>query len=89
MDKIKKTIKYLNESKCDQKQGESYQEYHNEMLNIAIQALEKEVPRKVCWTLECYIEKWHCPTCGRIYWEKEFIDYHCSSCGQKLEVQDD
>lgn len=53
----------------------------------SVEALEKQTPRKVCWTLECYIEKWHCPTCGRIYWEKEFIEDYCSSCGQRLVVE--
>lgn len=36
-------IEYLEESKSDQKQGEDYQERHNEVLNIAIKAIENQI----------------------------------------------
>lgn len=39
---IKDAIEYLEESKCDQKQGEGYQERHDGVLDIAIKALEKQ-----------------------------------------------
>lgn len=36
-------IDYLEESKCDQRQGEGYQEKHNEVLDIAIKAIENQI----------------------------------------------
>lgn len=36
-------IDYLEESKCDQKQGEDYQERHNEVLDIAIKTIENQI----------------------------------------------
>lgn len=39
---IQNAIEYLEESKCNQKQGEAYQERHNEVLDIAIKALEEK-----------------------------------------------
>ena len=36
-------IEYLEESKCDQKQGEEYQERHNKVLDIAIKAIENQI----------------------------------------------
>ena len=36
-------IEYLEESKCDQNQGEDYQERHNKVLDIAIKAIENQI----------------------------------------------
>lgn len=36
-------IEYLEESKCDQNQGEDYQERHNKILDIAIKAIESQI----------------------------------------------
>lgn len=89
---IEKAIKYLEESKCDQKQGGSYQEYHNTVLDLAINALEKQGPRKI------YNEPWVgidgvpydlCPSCKTnlcttgIFPRKK--ENYCSGCGQKLD----
>ena len=37
------SIEYLEESKCDQNQGENYQERHNKVLDIAIKAIENQI----------------------------------------------
>lgn len=39
---IKDAIEYLEESKCNQKQGKVHQERHNEALDVTIKALEKQ-----------------------------------------------
>lgn len=39
---IQDAIEYLEESRCNQKQGEEYQERHNEVLDIAIKSLEEK-----------------------------------------------
>ena len=91
---MQEAIKQLEDLKShchewrDKDEEDSTWEKDVQALGIAIEALKKEIPKKVCWTLECYIEKWHCPACGRIYWEKEFIEDYCSSCGQRLEVSE-
>lgn len=36
-------IDYLEESKCDKNKGEGYQEIHNEVLDIAIKAIENQI----------------------------------------------
>ena len=30
--------------------------------------------------------KYLCPTCNRLYWDKEFLSDYCSSCGQKFDL---
>ncbi len=58
-------------------------------LSSAIRALEMQRPKKVKCGYTLNEEKiWGCPVCGRIYWEIDFIDNYCSSCGHKLEVQE-
>lgn len=30
---------------------------------------------------------WLCPTCNRLYWDKEFLSDYCTSCGQKFDLK--
>ena len=86
---IEQTIKYLEDSKCDQKQGEVFQEMHNEALNIAIQALEKQIPKRPHhnYTIneDIYAE---CPNCGHTGLKKGTHGC-CWWCGQKLDWGED
>ena len=43
MNDIKAAIKYLQDSMCDQRKGDGFQEIHNGILRIAISALEKQL----------------------------------------------
>ena len=47
-------------------------------MEIAVEAMEKQIPQKPKMTLDAY---WVCPVCGRM------IDYpfeHCKRCGQAI-----
>ena len=75
---IEKAIEYLKEPI-----GKSLIE-HNEAINLAISALEKQVPKKVVKAEYDY----NCPICGYEYLVDEKF---CANCGQKLswEVEND
>lgn len=65
--------------------------YMNEALNMAIQALEKQIPKKVVKDGE---RSCKCPCCGgcaKTETGDSFIDYrldYCDGCGQKLDWSD-
>jgi rRNA maturation endonuclease Nob1 len=52
---------------------------------LQLMAIEKQTPKKVISKTWRYM----CPTCGRLFWEKEHISNYCDNCGQKLEVDQD
>lgn len=62
--------------------------YHCQPLEItaklAIEALEKQIPKKPIFK-DGIASHYYCPTCGRLYWEKEDINQCCDLCGQRLE----
>lgn len=76
---IEQAIEYLKESLCNQKQGESYQKYHNAVLNLAIKALEKQIPKK--YKTDIYKDK-ICPICESILQGRK---RYCHWCGQKID----
>lgn len=65
--------------------------YMNEALNMAIQALEKQILKKVVKDGE---RSYKCPCCGgcaKTETGDSFIDYrldYCDGCGQKLDWSD-
>ena len=68
-----------------------------EALDIAIQALEKQIPKKTI--MKQYFEDleeeyWCCPTCGKILTDRIPADnktfyFHCMNCGQKFDWSDE
>lgn len=64
-----------------------------EALDVAIQALEKQIPKKPI--MKQYFEDLEeeylcCPTCGEILTDRILADnktfyFHCMNCGQKLD----
>ena len=68
-----------------------------EALDIAIQALEKQIPKKPI--MKQYFEDLEdeylcCPTCGEILTDRIPADnktfyFHCMNCGQKFDWSDD
>nr|DAX11551.1 MAG TPA: LysW biosynthesis protein LysW [Bacteriophage sp.] len=67
-----------------------------EALAIALQALEKQIPKKPTYEGDGYApggtlvyDTWICPCCGNRY-EVDYDDYdYCPSCGQKLDLDRD
>ena len=68
-----------------------------EALDIAIQALEKQIPKKPI--MKKYFEDLEdeylcCPTCGEILTDRIPADnktfyFHCMNCGQKFDWSDE
>lgn len=52
--------------------------------DLAIQALEKQIPKKPIFK-DGIASHYHCPTCGRLYWDREDSNDCCDLCGQRLE----
>ena len=63
---------------------------------MAIQALEKQIPKKPTYEGDGYapdgtfvLDEWICPCCETRY-EVDYDDYdYCPNCGQKLDLEDD
>ena len=51
----------------------------NETFDMAISAIEKQMPKKPKMPLVAY---WTCPTCGK---RVMYPDEHCIGCGQKID----
>lgn len=51
---------------------------HYEALQMALSALEKQIPMRPKMPLDAY---WTCPTCGKRVMDP---DEHCIGCGQKI-----
>ena len=69
---------------------------HIKSIEIAIQALEKQIPKKPTYEGDGYapdgtfvFDEWLCPCCGKRY-EVDYDDYdYCPNCGQKLDWSDE
>lgn len=70
--------------------------YMNEALNMAIQALEKQIAKKPTYEGDGYApdgtliyDTWICCCCDKRY-EVDYDDYdYCPNCGQKLDWSDE
>ena len=59
-----------------------------EALTLAIQALEKQIPKKPIIETYRYTTLFICPYCERKQGIK-YKQYHCIECGQKLDWSDE
>ena len=67
-----------------------------EAIQIAIQALEKQIPKKPTYEGDGYapdgtfvFDEWICPCCETRY-EVDYDDYdYCPNCGQKIDWSDE
>ena len=74
----------------------SYERFGNDGMGIAIQALEKQIPKKPTYEGDGYApdgtfvwDEWLCPCCGKRY-EVDYDDYdYCPNCGQKIDWSDE
>ena len=55
-----------------------------EAIDVAINALEKQIPKKPIIETNRYTTLFICPSCGRKQGIK-YKQYHCIECGQKLD----
>ena len=65
-----------------------------EATKLAIEALEKQIPKKPTlsgdgyWDGELVLDTWECPNCDKDY-EVDYDDYdYCPNCGQKIDWSD-
>lgn len=65
---------------CDQASASDIRLYH--ALDTAIEALEKQIPKKPVIVTIRNVDYPKCPVCGRVLWGKE---YYCANCGQAVE----
>ena len=63
----------------------------NEVFDLAIDALKKQIPVKPdvygdgYWEGELVLDTYECPRCGSVY-EIEYDNYdYCPNCGQKFD----
>lgn len=76
--------------------GEIHSQVLRDAIDVAIQALEKQIPKKPTYDGDGYApdgtfvwDEWICPCCGSRY-EVEYDDYdYCPDCGQKLDRSDE
>lgn len=70
---------------CDTSWGSSFENAYR----IAIQAIEKQIPKKPQKTFEKLIGVW-C-SCGKYFVKGYFVDNpnYCPNCGQKLDWNDE
>ena len=84
------TPKEAYESLCYEIYEEGHCSYMEEELDIAIKALEKQIPKKPINQSEEYDRTYgNCPCCGEMVvdYPDDFIV--CSNCGQRLDWSDD
>ena len=84
MENIEFAIEYLKNNSY--KMVEENNNYAVQASNIAIDALEKQMPKKPIEHTTNDRLTYLCPTCNRLYWDKEFLSDYCSSCGQKFNL---
>ena len=67
-----------------------------EDCNTAIEALEKQLPKKPTYEGDGYApdgtfiwDEWLCPNCGSVY-EVDYDDYsYCPNCGQRIDREEE
>lgn len=86
MENIKFAIDYLIRN--GHKMAEDNNNYAVQTSNIAIEALEKQIPKKPTEHTKLTSDRFTylCPTCNRLYWDREFLSDYCSSCGQRFDL---
>lgn len=74
--------------------GNGYGCLSKETLQMAIKALEKQIPKKPDLEGDGYADgflvydTWICPCCG-MHYEVDYDDYkHCPECGQAIDWSD-
>lgn len=68
-------------------QKEIFGGVHKEFLEVAIEALEKQIPKKSIKVEKKYWSNYNCPNCERILGNTVAVyeTNYCDICGQKLD----
>ena len=97
--KVREAIELIKSKICILEKLENYgsaiegrKKKHIELYNTAIEALEKQLPKKPNFEGDGYApdgtfvyDTWECPNCGECY-EVDYDDYdYCPKCGQKID----
>lgn len=72
--------------------GEIHSQVLRDAVDVAIQALEKQIPKKVKNSGERIPFEWYCPTCGEILCDDGYKNTdikYCEQCGQVLDWRDE
>lgn len=77
----KEAIEYLNIMKLST-EDDSVGEIKKEVCDMAIEALEKQIPKKATMSFETGMNE--CPSCEMPFFFDENPSY-CSACGQHLD----
>lgn len=93
MDRIE-AIKRIKDHMCVHRIGEYPHIYIKEALDMAIEALEKQIPKKVVCDGDDESDYVYCPCChepigsNEIIWEefhyRDWKQMHCIECGQAM-----
>ena len=89
---IKSKIRILEKLENYGSAIEERKKKHIGLYNTAIEALEKQLPKKPNFEGDGYApngtfvyDTWECPNCGECY-EVDYDDYdYCPKCGQKID----
>ena len=89
---IKSKIRILEKLEKYGSAIEEKKKKHIGLYNTAIEALEKQLPKKPNFEGDGYApngtfvyDTWECPNCGECY-EVDYDDYdYCPKCGQKID----
>ena len=76
-EEVIENLKYLISDDCTDTQHDFVKE-----IKIAIEALEKQTPKKPYWEYGV----WHCKSCGFDVFRDDFF---CHICGQEIDWEDD
>ena len=81
---IEKAIDDLDDLKnCESISSSHFKEVHGENLELAISALEKQIPKQVTIKhSKANLRYLNCPTCDTTV---KFSDNYCKICGQALK----
>lgn len=77
----KDAVNYLKDSKCSQSADGIYEISHNINLDIAIESINKQIPRLTRETQELSTVEYICPSCEHINGSR--FNY-CWNCGQAI-----
>lgn len=76
-EEVIENLKYLISDDCTDTQHDFVKE-----IKIAIEALEKQIPKRPYWEYGV----WHCKSCGFDVFRDDFF---CPICGQEIDWGDD